>query len=105
MIECPACQRPAPDTAEYCECGSAFYRRSTDKIILLTLGLGILGVLAGWFGGIMWSCGVDPATRSGGHSMCGLVVFVTVPAGGLIGAILGALTGWFWRSRTTPRDL
>src|SRR5205807_1102449 len=33
MIECPACKRSNPDTFEYCECGCAFYRRSTGKIL------------------------------------------------------------------------
>ena len=100
MIECPACKHQNPDAYEACECGYSFYRRSTGKMLALACGLGILGVLAGWYGGTLWACGDLPGGRGGGHSMCGLVVFTTVPLGGLAGAILGGILGWSWRTRT-----
>lgn len=99
MIECAVCGKLNADALETCECGVAFYRHSAGKVIGLGFLLGILGLFIGWFGGLSWSCGDSP----GGHDLCGLAALVTAPLGGIVGAILGAVAGWLWRSRNTAQ--
>ncbi len=65
--------------------------------MMLGLGAGMLGMVIGWYGGILWACG----GMSPGGDLCGLVVFFTVPVGGLVGGIAGAVWGFLWRTPIT----